>query len=126
MPATLELVENGHVINAVIAQPWQLQDVLEAYETETKWRDQAAWKLHTLLDIRRAPPSPKGVLSLARQSPSLIHPRRGAVAVVGGSAFGRTIVEMACRIAGFNHVRFFASPDDAWKYLRQVLAEESL
>ncbi len=125
MPANLELLENGHVISAVIAVPWQLQDVLDAYATETTWRDQAAWKLHTILDLRRATPAPKGVLSLSRQSPSLIHPRRGAVAIVGGSAFGRTIVEMACRIAGFNQIRFFATPEQAWDYIRQVIAGES-
>ena len=70
MPATLELLENGHVISAVIAVPWQLQDVLDAYTTETTWRDQAAWKLHTILDLRNATPAPKGVLGLARRVPA--------------------------------------------------------
>src|SRR5437870_3207527 len=125
MPANLELLEDGHIISAVITVPWQLQDVLDVYATETTLRDQAAWKLHTFLDLRGATPAPKGVLSLARQSPSLNHPRRGAVAIVGGSTFGRTIVEMACRIAGFNQIRFFAAPEQAWNYVRQVIAEES-
>jgi hypothetical protein len=40
--------------------------------------------------------------------------------------FSRTIIEMAAKLARgrFENIRFFDKEDDAWKFLRGVIAQE--
>jgi hypothetical protein len=126
MPITVELRENGHVIYAVFAFPYTLQDAIDNREKEKALRDKGCGMIHSLLNMSAGGKPPNGVLKVAREGPSFIHPTRGKIAIVGASFFSQTIVQMASKLARrrFENIHFFQSEEQAWTFLREQIAQE--
>jgi hypothetical protein len=126
MPITVELRENGHIIYAVFSHPYTLQEAVDNREKEKRLRDQGSGVIHLLLNLSKSGRPPNGVLKVARDGPSFVHPTRGKIAIVGASFFSRMIVEMASKLARrrFENIQFFDTEDQAWAFLRKLIAEE--
>jgi len=122
MPFTLAAAEQGHVLHIVYTDPWTLGDVRTAIAHSERYFDQVDFKVHTLVDI-----------SATRMTPSMIglrdvfiltHHNIGAVVIVGAAAAYRIIIELIFQFYKLKHYAFFNSEDEAWCYLRKVIASE--
>ncbi len=126
MPITVELRENGRVIYAVFTYPYTLEQAIAGRNEELRLRDQASGAIHTLINLSQSLKVPNGILRIARNGPSFTHRTRGKLAIVGASFFGQTITKMAAKLAQRPlAVQFFKTEEEAWAYLRQIIAEES-
>ena len=126
MPITIDLRENGRVIYAVFVYPYDLADATTGSAKEKELRDKTGGIIHSLLNVAAAGRPPNQVLRAARQGPSLVHPTRGKIAVVGANLFSQTIVQLASKLARHGDtIYFFKTEDEAWAFLRKVIAEES-
>src|SRR4051812_12822903 len=106
MPVTAAMLADGHVIHAIISEPWTAAELANGFAQEKKLRDQGSGTIHTLLDLRGVKKSPRSVVGLARQSPSFTHPTKGMIAILGGTAFSRIVVELASRLTRYDRIHF--------------------
>jgi len=123
MPASVELRENGRVLYYVFTEPWTLDDMRAVTRKARPLYDAARTKVHVLFDARGMSSLPSGLLT-ARNNPDVRHPNSGHIAMVGASPLVHMIAETITRISRFNRIKFFQTEDEAWAYLRQVIADE--
>jgi hypothetical protein len=123
MPVTMEYVENGRVLLYTFTDPWDAQDLMGFYAETRAYLDKAEHKVHTLVDVRNARRVPTRVMDL-RRGPDWSHPNSGHVAVVGAATAISIFVQAVFRISRFDRVQFFNTMDEAWTYLRKLIAAE--
>src|SRR5271166_3843437 len=124
MPITLELVENGHIFHYVYTDPWTVQQLIGLTPQLLDYYNKSPHKIHTLSDttrIRQVPPDVMRVQCV----PNLSHPQSGNIAIFGATMLIETLSTTIFRLARFNRVKFYAREEDAWAYLRAIIAEES-
>jgi hypothetical protein len=124
MPIHFELCENGRVMYVRISDPWEAADMTALYPVQKENLDKATHKLHTLLDMSNTQQMPKNVLRTRYNAPSVNHQNSGELALVSNNMLVRSLADIGFRIIQFQHVRFFTNVDDAWNYLRGVIADE--
>lgn len=122
MPVTVELSYDGYVLHYVIAEPWEINDLLSAYEQERKLRDAATHTLHSLIDFSQARHIPKNWLQ-ARHGPGLKHPTSGVMVCVGISPGLKILLEMIFRVANYKSIKLCDTIEDAHAYLAPLVAE---
>lgn len=124
MPTRMELIEDGYIIDSALIAPWTLEDLFAAWEHETELRDSGTHRIHSILDVTHARPSPKGMTSHLRKSPAWTHRTKGIIVIIGGSLFTRALMDIAMRFTSFKDLRFMDSHEQALDYLRTVIAQE--
>ena len=125
MPISLELVEDGHILYYVYSDPWTVEDLTSLTPRVMDYYNQASHKIHTLGDATKLRQVPPGALRV-RSVPNLSHPNSGDIAIAGASLLVETISTTIFRLVHFNRVKFFQNADEAWAYLRTVIAEEAV
>jgi hypothetical protein len=125
MPVTLDLRENGHVFHYIITDPWSLADLRAVQAQEIAWGENKPYRIHAFVDMTGMHHFPTGWFNIERAPDR----RRGRVnsgnmAIYGASTFIRRLSESVFRVMGFDRARFFDKPDDAWVYLRGLIATE--
>jgi hypothetical protein len=124
MSIKMESLEEGHILYVTITDPWTVAEMEAMYVKETALRDESKFVMHTLINVSNMRKLPPGLISIARRTPSLTHPRRGHMVVVGATAFAQAITETLVRITRALQTRFFKTEDEAINYLRTVIASE--
>jgi hypothetical protein len=124
MTATINLVEDGRVLQYYFEEPWSMDELESVSQTAQKYFDQATHTVHVLANAENIRSAPRGILR-ARTAPTITHPRSGYIAIVGTSLVVRTFSEMIFRLMNFQRARFFNTEDEAWVFLRDVIANES-
>ncbi len=82
--------------------------------------------MHTFINISELRKIPPASLTMVRRSPTLNHPRRGQLVLVGASAFAEALVDVLARVTRASKVRFFKTDDEGMAYLRRVIADETV
>ncbi len=123
MPVTIELREENRVIFMVFEAPLRLQEIFDIYPLDKSYRDHFSHKIHALVDIRKMGKIPAGVLS-ARHAPDFTHPNSGYVVVIGADRLARVMGSMMAQIQGKNFFKFFDTHEEAWTFLRKIIAED--
>ena len=103
-----------------------IADLGLAYRADTEYRDSVNLIDHTLVDTTSLKSLPPGILTGRRGAPAMEHPRSGVVVMVGVSNFVRSVVEAGFRVARFKKVKFVATQEEVWAYLRKFTAEEQM
>jgi hypothetical protein len=124
MPVTVKFLEGEHVFYMKIEDPWTMDHIATAFDEAVPHFDKATFKVHTLANVTSTRNLPPGVLSIRQGNPTLVHPNRGHAAVVGANNFVKSIGDAVTRIARFKSVQFFNTEEDAWAYLRKLIAQE--
>src|SRR5262245_3205018 len=124
MPVTLDLLENGRVMYFTFSDPWVVSQVTDLYPRSNAYLNSATRKLHTFADVRPARRIPSGLLNL-RYGPDWTHPNSGQITILGASPLLRTFAKIVFRLSGFERIGFFDSEEEAWAYLRQLIADEA-
>lgn len=125
MPTKMELIEDGHIIESALIAPWTLEDLFAAWKQEAAIRDASSIRVHSILDVSRARPAPRGLVTQLRNSPSFSHRTKGVIIIIGSSIFTRALMDIVMKVTKHDDIRFMSSREDALTYLRGVIATES-
>ena len=124
MPIAIELREDHHVIYTKITDPVSVDDFDNATLIMTPLYDNALGKVHQLVNAREMRRVPQGIMRIRTNTPILNHRNRGQLVMVGANTFLRSIAEIMFKLVQFDSVKFFSTDDEAWIYLRNVIANE--
>jgi hypothetical protein len=111
MPAALDIREEGRVLVFTLTDPWELSDLISLGMRSRMHMDRASDKIYRVYDVRGTKHIPAG-MSQAQSLISFRHNRSGELVTIGVST-------IAGHFAGDKH---FDSDDEAWTYLRDLLA----
>ena len=125
MPITIEPREDGRILYYTFANPWNLADVVDAFDKDQAYRDRATGTVHALADVSTIFLIPPGSISVGRRAPSFLHRTKGQIAIVGASATVQAIFRLFVRILGIDEVKFFGTPEEGMTFLRQAIAQEN-
>jgi hypothetical protein len=123
MPVIRTDLETGHVLKYTITDPWKITDLLTLFPADIAYRDQAQFKVHTLINAAGAYRVPPGWLN-TRTAPGLIHPNSGQFVVVGLHPTARRLLDVLVKIIHYDRMRIFETDDAALVYLREVIKNE--
>ena len=123
MPVIDKLCDNGQILYRIVYDPWEIEDLLSADEAVRRHYDQTTCKVHLLTNISGVHRIPPAVYRLGRGM-MLTHANSGLIVVVGATTLGRRLSETVFRIARVDRAAFFDSEEDAWAYLRKIIASE--
>src|SRR5258708_10620582 len=124
MPITIESREDNHAIYTKISDPVALKDFDNATVEMTPLYDNAPGKVHQLVNTSAMRQVPSGLLRIRGNTPIFQHPNRGHLALVGTNSFLRAVGEIMFKLVQFETAKFFNNDDEAWAYLREVIAKE--
>ncbi len=122
MPVRLEIIEDGYVLHYTISDPWEISDLLKAYDQERAYRDSVALVVHSLNElsgVQKVPPS----WWIARQGPGLTHPRSGEMVFVGLAPGVRVLVDTVLKATRYQRIKTFNTADEAQEYIHRLVAE---
>ena len=125
MPVTVEPRENGRVLYSVYSDPWTITDMDKAHEFQISYYDTAPYKVHHLLNVTNARSIPPGIMRARTTSPEFSHPNSGYLAIFGAAPLLKMMADTLLKLARYKRAQFFSNIDDAWVYLRDVIAKES-
>ena len=124
MPITMEPREGGRIIYFRFTEPLLVVDFAHIIEKEQALRDRASIKIHTVAECSKIRSVPLGTLRIVRRVPSLVHPTKGNVAVVGANEIIQPAALFVTRRLGLENVAFFSTEEDGMAHLRQIIAGE--
>lgn len=124
MAVEVQFLEDGHIIYQKLVSPWSLTEMNDLHAEEKPHFDKFPYKVHTLVNALESKVLPSGALGARLNSPSIFHPNRGKLVIVGASQFVRSMCQAVFRITNFRDVDFFEREEDAFVYLRRLIAEE--
>lgn len=124
MPVRQEICENGHVVAYYISDPWQIDDLINFFPEDSAYRTAAGHKVHTLVNVENMHVIPPGAIQ-TRHAPALIHPNSGEFVVVGITPRAYRVLRIILHLARFEHEKAFQNDEDAWSFLREVIAAEA-
>ncbi len=124
MAVNFTLLEEGRIEYFVFSEPWTIQDLMLLRAQRKQYLDEAAYKVHTLVDVRHIKKIPPGLIPYACKSPIISHNNTGYTAIVGASRLVRSVSELVCRSVGYHRIIFFETEADALEFLRQHISQE--
>jgi hypothetical protein len=124
MPIDLELRENDRILYVKYKDPWTFAEMQTAFKEDLSYRDNSPLIMHTLISVTELRKIPPPMITTARKTPSLTHPRRGQMVVVGAMAFIQALAEAIGRLTHNSQLKFFRTEEQGMSYLRQVIEQE--
>ncbi|MFN7210689.1 MAG: hypothetical protein ACK4P1_09910 [Aggregatilineales bacterium] len=124
MTITVALELNGRILRVTFVDPWNVDEMMEAFAESERHLDAATQTLHMLVDMSQAVRTTHGALR-AREAPILRHPMGGEIAVFGVNLSGRILAETVLRLARFKRAHFFETEAEARAHLNKLIAEET-
>jgi hypothetical protein len=124
MSGELEIYESGHIIYYKFADPWTVAEAVATFDKDKIHRDSVNFKVHTLINLCDMHAVPPKILSVRFGSPALSHPNSGHIAVFGAQPIVRTFADAVLLLTHFDRAKFFSTEDEAWAYIRQIMAKE--
>jgi hypothetical protein len=129
MPVRFETRENGRIVYLTFVDPWNISELLDCFNEDLAHRNKfmteyPGKKIHTVVDVRQTKDIARGTLRL-RAAPALKHPTAGQNVGVGANAFLRSVSDILQRLAGKDQAKFFATEEEAMRYLQEEIAKES-
>lgn len=104
MTVKFEVTNDGYLIRYTIADPLDMNELMQAYTQEQAHRDSVPHVVHSLNDFSNMRRIPKNWLT-ARSGPGLKHPRAGEMIFVGLAPGLKILVETIMRITRFKRIK---------------------
>jgi hypothetical protein len=122
MPVKLELTHDGYILHYEIADPFEIEELLEAYKQEKELRDNATHTLHALIDFSQVRKIPKNWLA-ARHGPGMNHRTSGEMVCVGLTPGLKMLLDIIFRLANYKRIRLFDSLDEAQAHITRLVEQ---
>lgn len=125
MPVELKFSENRRYLIYTISEPFEINDLMQAYQKEREYRDSTDYILHSITDMSALRRIPRNWLT-AKAGPGLTHPRSGSILLVGLTPGYKIILNTITKIMRFNRMQFFDSYTDAVEYMDKLIADPAI
>lgn len=122
MPVDIQLNQEKHCIVYTLTEPFQLNELFEAYTIEKQFRDNTDHVLHSIVDMshmKRIPPS----WLTAKSGPGFNHPRSGTIIFVGLSVGFKIVIQTILKVIRYERMKAFDTRAEANEFLDTLLAE---
>jgi hypothetical protein len=126
MPITSNLGDNGRIFHVVMVDPWERADLIPLTSQIRTHVSCASRPIHTLIDVRQVRRVPSRIVQESRNLLALDHPNCGEFVIVGATKAQQILATLAFRIARSDKVTFVETEDEAWTYLRGLIASEGI
>lgn len=123
MPVELEFILDQRVLVYQISDPFEIEELMEAYDQEKAFRDSMPHVVHSIVDMSGLTKIPRSWLT-AKAGPGFSHPRSGIIMLVGLTPGLKLILQVILRITKYPRLRYFDKRDEAEAFVRKLLAEE--
>ncbi|MCL4247457.1 MAG: hypothetical protein KJ065_04865 [Anaerolineae bacterium] len=123
MPVEIEFILDQRVLVYQISDPFEIEELMEAYQKERTLRDSVPHTVHSIVDMSRVAKIPKSWLT-AKAGPGFTHPRSGIIILVGLTLGLKRIVQVILRITKYPRLRYFDTRDEAEAFVRDLLVDE--
>jgi hypothetical protein len=124
MSVTFDLLAEGHIIKITISDPFRESDMAAAAERANRMSEEVPYTIHVILDSTHLHSIPANPLR-ARRYINTASSKRGYIAWVGTSDLIRTLAAIIFRLVNYTQVGFFDTVDEAIKFLREVMSNET-
>jgi hypothetical protein len=122
MPVDIQLNPEKRCIIYTLTEPFQLNELFEAYSIEKQYRDNTEHVLHSIVDMshmKRIPPS----WLTAKSGPGFNHPRSGTIIFVGLSVGFKIVIQTILKVIRYDRMKAFDTRAEANEYLDVLLVE---
>lgn len=122
MPVDIQLNPEKRCIIYTLTEPFQLNELFEAYSIEKQYRDNTEHVLHSIVDMshmKRIPPS----WLTAKSGPGFNHPRSGTIIFVGLSVGFKIVIQTILKVIRYDRMKAFDTRAEANEYLDMLLVE---
>ncbi len=123
MPVDIEFTHDQRLLVYQISDPFEIEEILEAYEKERAFRDSTPNTVHSIVDLSRVTKIPKSWLT-AKAGPGFSHPRSGIIILVGLTPGLKIMLRVILRIMKYTRLRYFDTRDEAEAFVRELLSED--
>lgn len=120
MPVKIDLIEDGYVIFYEIADPFEIEDLLTAYQQESEYRNATTHTMHSLTDFTQMRRIPKNWLQ-ARHGPGLKHPRSGEMIFVGVKPGLKVLLDVILKVTKYQRIKLFNTMEQAQPYVKALV-----
>ena len=120
MPVTVEMTYEGYVLHYEFSDPWDIPDLVAAFEEERKLRESVDHTLHSIIDFSRARSIPRNWLQ-AMRGPGLTHAKTGELVCVGLSSGLKMLLDIVLRLAKFKRVKLVDTLEEAHAYMQPLV-----
>lgn len=124
MPVTLESHANGHVMCFTVTEPWDIQDFLVPVAQYYDYLESVNFTVHTLYDLRELHSFPSGLFNIRKLIRPNMPRHTGYRVILGVTGLAQSLVKAVFALGRAPNVVFFVSSDEAWTFMRRVIAEE--
>ncbi len=125
MPVSFEILEDGWVACYTFEKPWTTAEFTAHYPEDAAYRLSVNHPVHWFLNAHTANQLPPADILRARiNAPAMLYPTSGKMVLAGTTPLETRIAETILRLIRYKNARFFGTPEEAWRYLRQQIIED--
>ena len=125
MPVEVYTSDNDQIVHMDYIDPWSVGDLLATVPKQKEICEKLNHPVSVVVNLLGTRHIPPGVVR-ARESPLLKSPQVQQIVAVGGPAIAKVLGDVVLKVVNFKKARFFDTKEDAMKYLRESIANESL
>jgi hypothetical protein len=124
MPIIMESRENNRILCIRVADPWTTEDLNILFSQMKPMFERNRRRIYWLVEMTFARGTPPRFLFRLNQESILTHPNFGGAVFVNAGSVMQALLDLATAVFHFKPPRFFRSEDEAWAYLRDLLAHD--
>ncbi len=125
MPITVKLTYDNYVLHYEFTDPWDIPDLIAAFEEERRLRESMDHTLHSIIDFSQTHTLPRNWLQ-ARHGPGLSHAKTGEMVCVGLSSGLKMMIDIIMRLANFKRMKLLATLEEAHAYIVPLVEQTKL
>ncbi len=124
MAVQFTLAENDRVLVYTFIGHWEIDELVDTLPHTYELVEKTGKTVHLLIDLSQTPyKTPKNIF---RTRAITMHPKIGQIVFLGTSAFSQMLAQAIFKLMHVERFKFFEAPEQAWAYLRQLIADEPL
>jgi hypothetical protein len=122
MPIVMEPRDNHRILRVRIADPWTTEDMDGLFAQMWPIFERSHRRVYWLVEMALARTIPSRFLIRLHQEAIMTQPNFGGAVFVNASPVMQALLDVATTIFHLEPVRFFRAEDEAWAYLRGLVA----
>lgn len=125
MPITVKLTYDDYVLYYEFTDPWDIPDLIAAFEEERRLRESVDHTLHSIIDFSQTHTLPRNWLQ-ARHGPGLSHAKTGEMVCVGLSSGLKMMIDIILRLTNFKRMQLLSTLEEAHAYIGPLVEQTKL